>query len=74
MPMYTWQCQDCEKTVEVSRPMSEYEKGPEDPCECGKKEFKRIIAEWKREQTVLVPGGKAPWFSETMIGRFNNGR
>jgi hypothetical protein len=49
--------------------MSAYETPPDDGCEkCQSKEQTRVIAEWKREQTILVHGGRAPWHDESYYG------
>lgn len=78
MPIYVWRCknEDCASTVEVLRPISEYETGPEEPCkDCCGENFKRIIPEWKKEQTHLVHGGVAPWEAESYFnGRIPTGR
>lgn len=77
LPLYDWACEgeNCDHTTQVRRNMSDYEIGPDDPCpKCGSVKFKRFIAESKKEQWILKHGGKAPWFAETVVGRFNNGR
>jgi len=44
MAKYVWACKDCETEVEVDRAMSEYEKGPEEVCECGGEWYRCIQA------------------------------
>lgn len=75
MPIYHWVCKgeaECDYSCDVVRPMSEFEKGPDESCpKCGSQEFQRIIKEWKPYQTSLVHGGTAGWHNEcyTRLGK-----
>lgn len=43
MPLYTWKCADCLKDTVVSRPMSEYNKAPDECSNCASVNMSRII-------------------------------
>lgn len=67
MPVYDWECQtpDCKHVTAVFRSIVDYELGPDEGCEkCKGKDLKRIIKEWKKEQTIKVHGGTVRWHDE----------
>lgn len=69
--IYTWQCRngECNAVVEVHRSLADIEVGPDGACErCDCLSFKRIMAPWQKHQSILVFGGKAPWFAEQYYG------
>lgn len=70
MPQYSWRCNKCEKTEDVVRSMADYEKGPDNPCECGSVDRTRVIQQWLPHQTQLVLG-KGGWHCEeyTRLGK-----
>jgi putative FmdB family regulatory protein len=43
MPTYDWKCKKCEKPTEVVRKMDDYNVPPHEACECGSKEFTKLL-------------------------------
>jgi hypothetical protein len=62
MPSYCWECLSCKTRQDIIR--SDIENGPDDKCTCGSTEFKRVIPEWRREQTMKIWGGSVAWHDE----------
>lgn len=74
MAIYDWRCcnLDCKNEVQVTRPMADYLKGPDEACEkCGSATFEKFIAEWSPYQSQLIFGGSVPWHNEayTRLGK-----
>lgn len=65
MPLYTWLCESCGAKTEVIRSIADIENKPDEGCEvCRGVALKRVIAEWKREQSSMKWGGSAPCHAE----------
>ena len=44
MAQYGWKCNKCESVTTITRKMDDYKVPPDDPCECGSKEFTKQIS------------------------------
>lgn len=57
MPLYDWQCRECESVTEVIRNSMQYDVPPEDGCEkCGSGALDKIVIRPKGVKGYLLLG------------------
>jgi len=68
MPLYTWECKNCGKALEVHRKMDDIDNPPEEKC-CEKPEISRVPPKtnvgyglnWSKNSWKDGKGGKGNW-------------
>lgn len=53
---YDWKCQSCADVIIIERPMAQSDVGPDDPCQCGAHEYKKMIAIDVKSKNFILEG------------------